>query len=186
MNELTVVVGGGARFVVSPLGPEDDGRLDELVRFHQELSPTSAQRRFFSGATQHLAHERLREIVGPAPGDVLLAAWDADGRIAGAAHAIDDPARPAAVELAIAVADRWQQQGLGTALLDQLVRVTAGAGIRHAVGHVQSENRPARSLIASVAARIGDGTGVEWWVDEPGVLGFSFAMADVVRPARAA
>jgi RimJ/RimL family protein N-acetyltransferase len=89
---------------------------------------------------------------------------DGHGRVAvGASHAEsgapvglaryvryrNDPSR---AELAVTVVDAWQKRGVGTALLAEIARHAARAGITTFCATAFAENRGARALVATLGA----------------------------------
>src|ERR1700730_6834344 len=108
----------GSLVEIRPLGPSDKRglaagfqRLSELSRYRRFLSPTAQlsdkQLRYLTDIDHH-DHEALVAI-DPATRDGL-----------GVARYVRSRARPDEAEFAVAVADDWQQRGLGTALLRRL------------------------------------------------------------------
>lgn len=53
------------------------------------------------------------------------------------------------VEVALAVADRWQRRGVGRVLVAQLLRAAQEAGFREAAADVLAENRAALRIVAA-------------------------------------
>jgi RimJ/RimL family protein N-acetyltransferase len=134
---------------IRPLGLADCDRVEAAFR---QLSDATVQARFLSR-------------VKPRP---QLFSWvdelDGHARVAvGASHAEsgaplglaryvryrDDPSR---AELAITVVDEWQRRGVGTALLHEIARHAARAGITTFCATAFADNRGARALVAKLGA----------------------------------
>ena len=140
-----VTLTGGDQVFVRAIHADDKRQLlDGLER----LSPQSRNRRFFSpiktlGARQvayltevdHRTHEAL-VAVDPATGQGL-----------GVARFIRSPDDPTVAEVAVAVADDWQNRGVGTALLHELAARAREEGVERFSASVLAENRPMMELL---------------------------------------
>lgn len=129
----------GERVLVRPVHPQDAGLA---MRFVSELSPASRYNRF---------HQPLRELT-PAMARwatqvdhdhhiALIAEVFQDGReveIGVARYVVGDAADVA--EVAVAVADAWQRQGVGERLLRGLVQIAARRGLAWLEGEVLKDN----------------------------------------------
>jgi acetyltransferase len=84
---------------------------------------------------------------------VLLAVVLEDGRevMIGEARYVLDARDATTGELAIAVADAWQSQGIGRALLVRLQRQAAASGVRRLVAETLSGNRRMINLARSAS-----------------------------------
>ena len=110
---------------------------DTLLRFLQGLSTQSLYFRFCG--FPHLGHELVaRYLTGDGPGRVSLLAT-AGGEIV-AIGTLDRLRDAASAEVAFAVADRLQGQGVGTRLLEQLADIAVGRDIEQFVADVDAEN----------------------------------------------
>jgi GNAT superfamily N-acetyltransferase len=130
----------GREVIVRPVLAKDAAAEQDFVR---ALSPASRLRRF---------HVGLREL----PPSMLQAMTrvDHDRHVAVIAETLDDECEPPIVadaryvrdddgttaEFAIAVADDWQGEGLGRALMQRLAQHAARHGITHLVGDVLPGN----------------------------------------------
>jgi len=145
----------GARFVtlrngvtvrLRPIRPDDASRL---IALGGRLSPRTLYQRFFTVRTLRPeeaaalsrvdGHDRVAIVVDRGPGgpDDLLA-------VARYGVAGDDPAP----EIALVVDDAWQGQGLGSILLDELLRVGSARGFATFRADVLAENRRMLRLLA--------------------------------------
>jgi GNAT superfamily N-acetyltransferase len=110
------------------------------------LSADTLTNRFLAGVPV-LPAGYLRHIA-QAPRD----RWDAaiallDGSAIGWAEAARYPDAPREAELAVVVVDAWQRRGVGTALVDQLLRQCLGAGIVMLHADVLVDNKASQALI---------------------------------------
>jgi acetyltransferase len=115
-----------AAILIRPIRPADEAAM---VTFHGELSDATVYARYFEvlGLPARTAHERLTRIChDDDPRDIALVAelkeGDQAARIVAVGRlSLDDTERDG--EFAIVVADRWQRQGIGSRLLEQLVQI---------------------------------------------------------------
>jgi RimJ/RimL family protein N-acetyltransferase len=142
-----VVLRDGRRVTIRPIRWADEAALTAL---YDRLSPQSAYQRFFTRMRRlpprwahilaHVDYDRSMAIVAVEPGGVLIAV---------ARYAYDRG--PDEAELAIAIDDPWQGQGLGTLLLRELLDHAAGRGLRRFRAYVLAENSPMLRLLGRVA-----------------------------------
>ena len=107
---------------------------DALVAFHEQLSLQSRWMRFLGGGAD--VGTSVRALTRP---DIVGFVASAGAPIV--AHACLVPTGRGTAEFAVAVADDWQQQGVGTALLERLVEAAEPAGIDTIVAFVHPANR---------------------------------------------
>jgi acetyltransferase len=133
----------GTRFTLRPIRPDDEPLM---VDFHHQLSETSVYMRFFLPLKLdfRVSHERLftkcfidyeREIG-------LVAEYaDEEGarRIAGIARLIRKHSDNSA-EVAFLIADKFQNRGLGTHMLDTTIQIARKEGIATLEGATLSDN----------------------------------------------
>lgn len=125
----TVVLRNGAKSLVRPI---QRGDMIAERRFIEGLSPTTRRQRFLGQVNSPSARflEALTDI--DYANDVALAAFDPDAAqstIVGVARYAVDNTRERC-ECAVVVADAWQRNGLGTALMRQLIKIAQERGIR--------------------------------------------------------
>ncbi|MDB5574565.1 MAG: family acetyltransferase [Tardiphaga sp.] len=117
----------GLLLTIRAVATRDAAALQNYVR---ALSAASRYARML-GATSELPPSELQAILHPIDADhvALVATLMIDGveRIVGEARLFHDP-ETERVELALSVDDRWQKQGLGLALFDDLQRRAAEIG----------------------------------------------------------
>jgi acetyltransferase len=133
----------GTAFTLRPIRPDDEPLM---VDFHHQLSETSVYMRFFLPLKLdvRVSHERLftkcfidydREIG-------LVAEWTNERgarQIAGIARLIRKHSDNSA-EVAFLVADRFQNRGLGTHLLERVIAIARKEGISTLEGATLSDN----------------------------------------------
>jgi RimJ/RimL family protein N-acetyltransferase len=142
-----------ARCHVRTLNPIDSGvsirpaaeaDAERLRRFLAGLSTRTAYQRFFSGLgpvsnamlARLLPHGRQQDTVVAVHGDEIVA------------HAMCArmPGQDDIAELAVVVADAWQQRGLGPRLVGSVLAAAQGHGVRTVEFTVLADNRPANRL----------------------------------------
>ena len=148
--------------LVSPSGPgqHDTGQGDVLIRqagqddcdrireFVGGLSPLSQYFRFFASVAPP-STGLLRTLCGATGADILLVT-DTAGTVIGHGMAADTAGSgPLATDIGLVIADDWQQQGLGTTLLDALIERAAGRGVTQLVLDVL----PANDRMLGIARR---------------------------------
>jgi RimJ/RimL family protein N-acetyltransferase len=124
----------GGPLEIRPLRPDD---LAEVLRLHDAASDRSLRLRFFS-TSRHNAHEYVSHLVrppDPTHGAVLALV---DGHVVGtAAYELVGPGE---AEIAVLVADRWQHDGVGTLMLNELAATARASGVHRFVADVLADN----------------------------------------------
>lgn len=116
-----------------------------MVKFHQSLSDESIHFRYFGTVTleNRVGHERLvRTCFNDYDRELALVAERSGGNageILGIARLIKSHDQPEA-EFAILVADPWQGQGIGTALLKTLVAAGREEKLSKITGRILAQN----------------------------------------------
>lgn len=141
----SLVLTDNTRLLIRRLGPRD---RDALAALFARLSEESRYRRYLTGKRK-LTH---RELVYLTDTDGFnheaVAAVDAgDGAILGAARYVRTPERSGAAEVAVEVADEFQNQGIGATLVAEVVRRASDRGILVLTASTLWDNGPARSLL---------------------------------------
>jgi len=143
----------GSRIIFRPITPADK----ELLRVGVErLSPESRYRRFFSPIA-HLTDDQLAYLteidyvdhfawIGILPG--------AGGEGVAVGRWVRDPDNPESAEAAVTVADDYQSQGIGSALLVLMARTAIERGIKRFTLEVLGDNDPMLALMEHVGAII--------------------------------
>ena len=123
--------------LVRPAVPTD---ADAVARFYDELSDRSVLSRFFG-----LRPSRLDPLLPPAAGSddtrhIMVIALDRDDVVGvGDAFCATDGSE---AEVAFAVADRCQHEGVATHLLGALATTARAAGVRRLVAVTRAGNQP--------------------------------------------
>lgn len=132
-------LGDGSRLTVRPIRPEDAGIEQDFVR---ALSPESRRLRFMM-AVKELSPEMLRRFTHVDYGRdmALIATCHEDGRerqIGVARYSANADGR--SCEFAIVVADELRERGVGSILMDGLMRAARAQGLERMEGRVLAEN----------------------------------------------
>ena len=142
--ERTIILKNGAQLRIRPIRPDDDVRLVEL---YDHLSRHTAYQRFFTimkrlppNWAHFLANVDYRRRLA------LVAECEA-GELAAVAR-YESTDRDDTAEIAFVVQDGWQNLGLGTALLDDLLRAGEVRGMRRFVAYVLADNARMLDLLA--------------------------------------
>ena len=131
-----VVLRDGSTVNVRPIQATD---APAVHSFLEHLSPKSIALRFFSSFPDiDRAVRWATEVDQHRYG--LIATSSADGRVVAHAGWERDPDRPERAEIAFAIADATQHNGLGTILLSQLTQAAEEAGIAVLTAEVLPQN----------------------------------------------
>jgi acetate---CoA ligase (ADP-forming) len=135
-HKADVVLRDGSTVHVRPVTAED---APAVHAFLEGLSPRSIALRFFCGFPDldravRWATEADQHRYG------LIATSSTDGRVVAHAGWERDPDRPERAEIAFAIADAMQHNGLGTILLGQLTQTADRAGVAVLSAEVLPQN----------------------------------------------
>ena len=135
----------GERIEIRPIRPDDREALAEGIR---QMSPESRYRRFFS-PIERLSEAQLTYLteVDHHDHEALVAVERDTDRGIGVARFVRSAEDPSVAEVAVAVADDWHNQGVGSTLLHRLTERAREEGIRRFSGSVLEENRPMLDLL---------------------------------------
>jgi RimJ/RimL family protein N-acetyltransferase len=128
----------GRRVTIRALRPDDEAGLTEAV---EGLSAASLHRRFFAVKRNFSDREKEFFLHVDFVNHVALVAEIADGsaaRIVGGARYI--VGSPGSAEVAFAIVDEFQGQGLGTLLMRHLLTLARSGGLNTLVAEVLAEN----------------------------------------------
>jgi acetyl coenzyme A synthetase (ADP forming)-like protein len=132
ITEADIALRDGSTVHVRPVRPDDAHLLEDFLA---GLSDEARAFRFFTaGADMGRAARRLVE----SPGAGLVAVTRENGRVVG--HGQFIPGGREDAEVAFAVADDWQGQGIATLLLGQLAQAAADEGIHVFTAVVMPDN----------------------------------------------
>lgn len=148
----------GEHVTVRPIRLEDEPMM---VRFHATLSDLSVRRRYFQamGLSHRTDHDRLirvcfndydRELA-----TVVESRDPANGglRILGVGR-LSRTGKPGVVEFAVTVGDPWHHRGVGTLLLQHLVRIAQREGLHKIIGRILADNYAMQGLCKKVGFRL--------------------------------
>jgi len=126
----------GTTIEIRPARPDD---FDAVRDMHAKMSPENLYLRFFSVSRIAAEGEARRVCREPAPDHgALLAVLEGQVVGCGSYEVADDGSRSA--EVAMAVADDMHRRGVGTLLLEHLVSLARGQGVRTFVAETLTEN----------------------------------------------
>ncbi|HKN61418.1 MAG TPA: GNAT family N-acetyltransferase [Candidatus Acidoferrales bacterium] len=157
----------GTTVQLRPIRPEDEPLM---VKFHAMLSERTVYLRYFhmENLSARVAHQRLlQKCFIDYDREMALVADLQDPRtgehgILAVGRLTKTPDEPEA-ELAVLVADRWQNQGLGTELIRRLIEIARDEKLARVLANILPENQSMRSL----ADRLGFAVRA---TDDPSVL----------------
>ncbi len=139
VDSVDVILRGGETLRLRPPRHED---ADELVDFFRALSSQSLYRRFHGFPT--IRPQMVEQVLDPdwEERGALLGTFTVEGeeRIVALGNYIR-LREPSVAEAAFAVADAYQNRGIGTRLVEQLAERAAATGITRFVAQVLAENR---------------------------------------------
>lgn len=148
-----IVAKNGQSLPVRFLTPKDGDLLVDLV---QRLSRETRYQRFHVSAEQVPMEEIRRQLPGYLDVDgvnsvalMALAAEDGQERAVAVARFRRRPGQKEA-EAAVVVRDDWHRQGIGSALMRQLMDVARTAGIERFTAMIQTGNRAVHAMIRAV------------------------------------
>lgn len=135
----------GAEVLLRPIKAEDEGRFNQLIK---SLSAESMRFRFFE-VFKEMTHDTLarycnldydRQIA------IVAELQQSNGQIIGAGRVIADIDGKKG-EFAVLVGDQWQGQGLGSRLMDYIIRVAKDMRLEKIYGYVMVENRKMLDMV---------------------------------------
>jgi len=131
------------------LRPLERGDTATVLEVFSGMGPRSRELRFLSPKTW-LTESDLRQLADVDDRNhVALVAWsDHDHSPIGIARFVRDHAVLESADVAVAVPDAWQKRGVGTMLLDALLRRAAEVGIRRLTLVTAPDNRAILRLLA--------------------------------------
>ena len=138
--------------------PLDRGDRHAVSAVFDGLSDRSRRLRFLS-PTPSLTGRQLELLVdvGCCGREAVVATERESGRAIGIAHYVRDDAEPQIAEVAFAVVDAWQGQGIGSQLARRLADAARADGITRFRASIDAENRASLALLR----RLGPLEGVE-------------------------
>jgi len=136
----------GSKLVLRHIAPTDAAKEQAFVR---GLSPQSSYLRF-QGTIKDLSKKDLKKFTDPDPRNavalIVLRSGEKGEEEIGVARYVIDP-DGANCEFAIVVADTWQKRGIGTRLMNALMRHLQVSGVKRISGYVLKKNSGMRKFI---------------------------------------
>jgi GNAT superfamily N-acetyltransferase len=144
---IVVTLRDGTRVTVRPITPQD---AEPLRAGFERLSEESRYRRFLSPMNE-LSGPMLRYLTEVDHHDhEALIALAADRSVVGVARSVRSRSDPQVADVAVTVADDWQGQGLGTALLGLLADRARAEGIGRFTALMLATNRDMLDLFEAL------------------------------------
>jgi acetyltransferase len=140
------VLENGVRVTLRPIRAEDE---PALVRFHEGLSDRTVRLRYFQDLPygQRIAHERLRRITqADLSRQFTLVAQTHDGQLGGVGRFVRRDDVPDTGRITLVVSDALQNQGLGSALLADLIECARAEGLTRLSAILLPENDAMRRV----------------------------------------
>src|SRR5262249_13650664 len=135
-EERDVVLRSGSTLRLRPVRPSDGPALLELFR---RLSPESLYFRFLS--LPGVDAERVERFCRVDYVDEVALVAESAGRLVAIGHSLRLPRQTDTAEVAFAVEDALQGQGIGTRLLERLAEIARAHGIAFFEAEVLLDNR---------------------------------------------
>jgi acyl-CoA synthetase (NDP forming)/GNAT superfamily N-acetyltransferase len=133
--------------------PAQPGDFDAVREMYLMMSPDNLYLRFFSMGTAAAEREARRICREPGPDRAALLAV-LDGEVAGCGSYELLGAGSVSAEVAMAVADDMHNRGVGTLLLEHLVSLARGRGVRAFTAQTLSENALMLQVFADSGLRV--------------------------------
>jgi acetyltransferase len=148
--EEMIRVKGDKEVLVRPIRGEDE---PELKTFHEELSIESIRYRFFT-ARRNFRHRDLALFAQiDYQQEMAFVAFNKDGEILGVVRTWTD-ADQLQAEFSILVADNAKGLGLGSTLMNKMIRYSTGKGTIEMKGTVLSDNTPMLKLANKLGFKV--------------------------------
>ncbi|HXZ77355.1 MAG TPA: GNAT family N-acetyltransferase, partial [Streptosporangiaceae bacterium] len=135
-DSVYALLADGATIEIRPAAPEDIGAVRDM---HEKMSPDNLYLRFFSMSSVAAERAARRICREPAPDHAALLAV-LDGEVAGYGTYERFGTGSPIAEVAFAVTDDMHNRGVGTLLLEHLISLARGQGVRTLVAETLSEN----------------------------------------------
>jgi RimJ/RimL family protein N-acetyltransferase len=147
----SLITADGAQISLRQVGADDRAAM---AAFFDRLSPRSRHRRFLSSKRELTPRELTYFTDIDHHNHEAIAAVDLrDGSIVGVARYVQYADRAGVAEVAIEVADAFQQMGIGTALAGLTIERADANGVTLLIGTTLWENRAARGLLRHLGFR---------------------------------
>jgi GNAT superfamily N-acetyltransferase len=155
-------LGDGRRVEIRALQARDREGLHEAIG---RVSATTLYRRFFNARREFSDNEQSSYVDVDFVNRVALVAVTEEG---GGRHIVGEAryvvVKPGQAEVAFAIIDAYQRQGLGPALLGHLARIARAAGLKELIADVLQGNEPMLKVFRR------SGLPMQTQLDEDGVV----------------
>jgi acyl-CoA hydrolase/RimJ/RimL family protein N-acetyltransferase len=143
----------GTKLFLRPIKPTDEPKMREMF---YKFSRETVYFRFFSYLNA-MPHDKLKEFCNvdyeQEMAVVAMLPHAGEDELAGSARYVLDPATGMA-EYAVSVAEGWQNRGVGTVLLEYLIRVARKKGVKGFTGYIMDSNTRMYRLIHKLGYKI--------------------------------
>jgi acetyltransferase len=146
----TATLRSGVTVTIRPIRPDDEPRI---VAFHETLSERSVELRYYHpfALSQRVAHERLQRIShNDYDREIALVAVTPDNRLIAVARLSRTrggiAANNAEATFNLLISDEFQNQGLGTELLERLIVVARAEGVNRLFAEILSINETMQTI----------------------------------------
>jgi RimJ/RimL family protein N-acetyltransferase len=139
----------GRSVAIRRAGPEDVAAIAAMIG---DLSARTVERRYLTPRTLsgEAARREAERLTRREAGRIVLVAQEhGAGRIVAVAELVADRAERHVAEGAVVVADAYQGEGIGRAVVQQMAAAAEGAAISRVRATTHASNTPVRRLIAS-------------------------------------
>lgn len=144
IKQLTLRNGQAA--TLRPIRPEDETRI---VDFHNDLSERTVYLRYlqFLKFEERIMHERLARVCFNDYARELALVVEQDDKILGVGRLQRNPLRMEEAEVAFLVRDSAQGQGIGKALVENIIEAAKAEGLKKLTAELLADNKPMRTLL---------------------------------------
>ena len=148
----TVITDDGQSILLRPIMPQDEPLI---VQFHHSLSNETVRNRFYNvmKLEDRISHERLiRVCMNDYDREIALVAQytraDGTSEIVGVSRLSKIRGTPEA-EASVIVSDHWQKRGIGTALLEEAIKIARMEGVSRVFASALPDNMEIQHLLAN-------------------------------------
>jgi acetyltransferase len=136
----------GQTATLRPIRPEDESRI---VDFHNDLSERTVYLRYlqFLKFEERILHERLARVCFNDYARELALVVEQDDKILGVGRLQRNPLRMEEAEVAFLVRDSAQGQGIGKALVENIIEAAKAEGLTKLTAELLADNKPMRTLL---------------------------------------
>jgi acetyltransferase len=143
----------GEQAVIRPIKPVDETKI---VDFHNDLSERSVYLRYlqFLKFEERISHERLARVCFNDYSRELALVVEKDDKILAVGRLQRNPLRMEEGEVAFLVRDSAQGQGIGRALVENIIIAAKAEGLTKLTAELLADNKPMRTLLERAGFRM--------------------------------